>query len=82
MRSPQGADHRSGHAERADREVQLGAAGLGGGTSTFTSVALASPTATAVTLRGQQAKEETILVVSLSGRGDKDMEQARRLLAP
>jgi tryptophan synthase beta chain len=29
-----------------------------------------------------EAKEETILVVSLSGRGDKDMEQARRLLGP
>jgi len=28
----------------------------------------------------EQATEETILVVNLSGRGDKDMEQARRLL--
>jgi len=27
-----------------------------------------------------QATEETVLVVNLSGRGDKDMEQARRLL--
>jgi tryptophan synthase beta chain len=29
----------------------------------------------------EAAKEETVLVVNLSGRGDKDMEQARRLLA-
>jgi tryptophan synthase beta chain len=29
-----------------------------------------------------EAREDTVLVVSLSGRGDKDMEQARRLLAP
>jgi len=28
----------------------------------------------------ESAKEETVLVVNLSGRGDKDMEQARRLL--
>jgi tryptophan synthase beta chain len=28
----------------------------------------------------QAAEEETLLVVNLSGRGDKDMEQARRLL--
>jgi tryptophan synthase beta chain len=29
-----------------------------------------------------EAKEDMVLVVNLSGRGDKDMEQARRLLAP
>jgi tryptophan synthase beta chain len=29
----------------------------------------------------EAASEETVLVVNLSGRGDKDMEQARRLLA-
>jgi len=29
----------------------------------------------------ETAEEETLLLVSLSGRGDKDMEQARRLLA-
>ena len=29
----------------------------------------------------EAATEETLLVVNLSGRGDKDMEQARRLLA-
>jgi tryptophan synthase beta chain len=29
----------------------------------------------------EEAKEEIVLVVNLSGRGDKDMEQARRLLA-
>ena len=28
----------------------------------------------------EAASEETVLVVNLSGRGDKDMEQARRLL--
>jgi len=30
----------------------------------------------------EAAREDTVLVVNLSGRGDKDMEQARRLLAP
>ena len=30
----------------------------------------------------EAAQEETVLVVNLSGRGDKDMEQAQRLLAP
>ena len=30
----------------------------------------------------EAASDDTVLVVSLSGRGDKDMEQARRLLAP
>jgi tryptophan synthase beta chain len=28
-----------------------------------------------------EATEDTVLVVNLSGRGDKDMEQARRLLS-
>jgi tryptophan synthase beta subunit len=28
----------------------------------------------------EAATEETVLVVNLSGRGDKDMEQARKLL--
>jgi tryptophan synthase beta chain len=32
--------------------------------------------------RAEAATTDTILVVNLSGRGDKDMEQARRLLAP
>ena len=29
----------------------------------------------------EAATDETVLVVNLSGRGDKDMEQAQRLLA-
>jgi tryptophan synthase beta chain len=29
----------------------------------------------------EAAREETVLVVNLSGRGDKDMEQAQRLLS-
>jgi tryptophan synthase beta chain len=29
-----------------------------------------------------QAGRETVLVVNLSGRGDKDMEQAQKLLDP
>jgi tryptophan synthase beta subunit len=30
----------------------------------------------------EAADEETVLVVNLSGRGDKDMVQAQRLLGP
>jgi tryptophan synthase beta chain len=30
----------------------------------------------------EDAREETVIVVNLSGRGDKDMEQARRLVRP
>ena len=29
----------------------------------------------------EEADEETVLIVNISGRGDKDMEQARRLMA-